>query len=146
MFRGVTYMNQLPVLIKKFPNGRQAMAVRTNGKTDLVTLVTALDLPHYSALLIISGGAGKMAAHDRLARLFATVGRMVRRCPGMIVLDGGTQAGVMQLMGEGLAGAGTASTHIGVLPAKAAMGADGLKAEDALEPHHSNFVLVDSEE
>ena len=57
--------------------------------------------------------------------------------------DGGTQSGVMQLMGEALAQSGYQVAHIGVLPAYADTGQVGVQAEDIMEPHHSAFVLVD---
>lgn len=139
-------MKRLAVLIKEFANGRKARAVRTNGKTDAAAIVAALKLSHPSGLLILSGGAGKMTHQDDLVSLFAAIGRLVAQHPGLVVIDGGTQSGVMQLMGEGLAGIARAGAHIGVLPAGADTGANGQKAEDNLEPHHSNFVLVDSKE
>jgi hypothetical protein len=139
-------MTRLPVLIKEFANGHKARAVRTNGKTDPAAVVAALNIPHPSGLLILSGGAGKMDHQDYLPPLFAAIGRLAAQHPGLIVIDGGTQSGVMKLMGEGLAGMAWAGAHIGVLPAGADIGRDGQKAEDDLEPHHSNFVLVDSKE
>jgi len=49
----------------------------------------------------------------------------------------------MQLMGEALDRAGGNVIHIGVLPAHAEAGPNGIFAEDVLEPHHSRFVLVE---
>ena len=62
-----------------------------------------------------------------------------------MVIDGGTRAGVMQLMGEALAQTDRSTTHIGVVPAMAKAGPNGTKAEEILDPNHSNFVLVESD-
>jgi len=131
-------MNQLTTFVKKFSNGRQALTVRTNGQADPAELVAALNLPQCTRLLLISGGAGNMSGQifTRLKRLFAVVGEVVAKVNGTVI-DGGTQSGVMQLMGEALSGAGSPITHIGVLPAYAEAGPKGLHAEDGMEPHHS---------
>ena len=52
----------------------------------------------------ISGGAAAMAPQtaSRLSELFAAIGAAVAGS-GSMVIDGGTRAGVMQLMGEALA-------------------------------------------
>jgi hypothetical protein len=140
-------MSKLTSFVKIFPNGHQALAVRAKPLTDPAEVAAALSLPHCSRLLIISGGAGAMASETvaRLADLFTMVSQAVAGY-GSIVIDGGTRAGVMQLMGEALAQTDQATTHIGVLPALAQAGPNGTTAEDILEPHHSNFVLVESDE
>lgn len=118
--------------------------MRTNGQADPAELVAALNLPPCTRLLLISGGAGNMSGQifTRLKRLFAVVGEVVAKVNGTVI-DGGTQSGVMQLMGEALSGANSPITHIGVLPAYAEAGPKGLHAEDVMEPHHSCFVLVE---
>ena len=80
-----------------------------------------------------------------LKNLFVAVGKMIVK-HGVTVVDGGTESGVMKLMGEALGQAGRKVTpHIGVLPAHAAVADDGTKAEDILDPNHSNFVLVEGD-
>ena len=136
-------MSQLPITIKNFANGHQALTVRTNGHIDPAAIVASLNLPACSRLLLISGGAGQMSPEmmEHLSDLFAVVGEVVAKY-NATVIDGGTQSGVMQLMGEALAKTGKSITQIGVLPAYAEAGPK-LQAEDILEPHHSNFVLVE---
>jgi hypothetical protein len=139
-------MNQLVKLVKKFPDGRQAPAVRVDRGVDPTILAVELELPKCWRLLMISGGAGHMSdeIYTRLEKMFAEVGKLVRD-DGITVIDGGTQYGVMQLMGQALRRAGAAVTHIGVLPAHAAADANGTPAEQFLEPNHSCFVLVESD-
>ena len=136
-------MGQLATAVKIFANGHQALTVRTNGRIDPAAIVDSLNLPPCSRLLLISGGAGNMSEEmmAHLSDLFAVVGQVVAKY-NATVIDGGTQSGVMQLMGEALAKTGKTVTHIGVLPAYAEAGPK-LQAEDILEPHHTNFVLVE---
>lgn len=137
-------MSQLKPFIKTFANGRRALTVRTNGQIDPAEIAAALKLPPCTRLLLISGGAGNMSGElfTRLRALFAEVGRVIAHYQGTVI-DGGTQSGVMQLMGEALAHAGSQVAHIGVLPAHADIGQAGLHAEDIMEPHHPYFVLVE---
>jgi hypothetical protein len=136
-------MSQLATAVKNFANGHRALSVRTNGQIDPAVIVASLKLPPCSRLLLISGGAGNMSEEmmAHLSDLFAVVGQVVAKY-NATVIDGGTQSGVMKLMGEALAKTGKNITHIGVLPAYAEAGPK-LQAEDILEPHHSNFVLVE---
>jgi hypothetical protein len=108
-------------------------------------LTAALNLPPSSRLLLISGGAGNIpeAISTRLINLFAEVGRLVRD-DSITVIDGGTEAGVMKMMGQALRQAGADVTHIGVCPAYADADGNGTPAEDGLDPNHSYFVLVES--
>lgn len=81
---------------------------------------------------------------DRLRPVFEAIAHIVTET-GATVIDGGTQSGVMKLMGEALARAGRTAPHIGVLPAFAEAEPGGTLGEDILEPHHSHFVLIDSD-
>lgn len=141
-------MAQPTTLIKSFPNGRRALSVRVSPETDAAEVIDALSLPRCRRLLMLSGGANNMSADkmSRLTALFAAIGQLIVQ-DGVTVIDGGTKSGVMKLMGEALGRAGrTKSPHIGVLPAHVTVGEDGTTAEDILEPHHSNFVLVEGDE
>jgi len=128
--------------IKTFNNGHHVLALRTDGNTLPNQITRALELPHCSALLMISGGAGRMSTEvfNRLVSLFDEVGKTVSR-NNITVIDGGTQSGVMKLMGQALSKFGRTNAHLGVVPAFAEAGS-GLVAEDILEPNHSGFVLV----
>jgi hypothetical protein len=83
------------------------------------------------------------ALRGRLAPLFSALASALVQA-NISVLDGGTRAGVMALMGQALAAAGRSAPYIGVLPAHATAGPGGAQGEDMLEPHHSHFVLVQS--
>jgi hypothetical protein len=70
---------------------------------------------------------------------------------GALVMDGGTQSGVMAMMGEAFAQAGRRSQLLGIAPAGKVTypggPSDANIADGApLEPNHSHFVLVESDE
>jgi len=74
-------MDKLSTEFKTFHNGHQALAVRTNGNIPPNQIVRALRLPHCSALLMISGGAGGMLTEVfvRLVALFDAIGQTVSK-------------------------------------------------------------------
>jgi hypothetical protein len=132
-------------LVKEFPNGGRALAVRVRPDADPAQVAEALELSGSRPLLILSGDAGAMSDVLRgcLSPLFsALAGGLVQA--DISVVDGGTRFGVMALMGQALAAAGRSAPYIGVLPARATTGPGGAEVEDLLEPHHSHFVLIQS--
>ena len=133
--------------VKEFANGNQAIAIRTSTEIDPALITQALELPVSSKVLLLIGGAGLMSEElvNRLSSIFAVVGETLVQ-EQAIVIDGGTQAGVMAMMGEALAKAGRTVPYIGVLPAHAEVEPGGPRAEDLLEPHHSHFVLIENDE
>jgi hypothetical protein len=139
-------MNHLTTFVKEFPND-QAIAVRTDAEVDPAAVAEALELPISSGLLLLSGGASLIPEEilNQLSPLFTVVGETLAQ-EQVTVIDGGTQAGVMALMGEALAKAGRTAPYVGVLPAHAEVEPGGPHGEDILEPHHSHFVLIESDE
>jgi hypothetical protein len=140
-------MNHLATFVKEFPNGQRAVALRTGVEADPASIAEALGLPVSSAVLLLSGGAGLMSEKmlNRLSALFVAVAEALAQ-EQVVVIDGGTEAGVMALMGQALAKAGRTAPYIGVLPAHAEVEPGGARGEDILEPHHSHFVLIESDQ
>jgi len=129
-----------------FPNGNQAQAVYVPAGVDGAAIAAALELPRPCAVLLLSGGASKMptAGVGRLRRLLAEGLARVAAEEGITIIDGGTQAGVMQMMGEARATVGGDFPLIGVCPAALVSwpgGPVGLNLVP-LEPHHTHFALV----
>src|SRR4051812_21421872 len=95
-----------------FENNRTATAVFPTAKTTAKEIVDALKLPEYSSVLLLIGGADNL--DDKIkARLSQLFGRGVARAAltvNAVIVDGGTQAGVMALMGEGVAARGYKSS------------------------------------
>ncbi len=111
------------------------------------------------ALITISGGASLMDqersldAHldKRLAQLFSRGIARTAAEIGADLIDGGSDSGVMAMIGQGVADRGYKSRLIGVMPAPLARYPGGAEIEAEfkenaceLEPHHSHFVLVDT--
>ncbi|NOY58807.1 MAG: hypothetical protein GXO75_07720 [Calditrichaeota bacterium] len=138
-------MYELETFKITFPGNRQALTLRAGVDCDPAELVSALKLPKAEGVILLVGGAG-FASPEALKRMSAFFDALaevlVRR--NITVIDGGTNAGVMALMGRALAEKGRRAPHIGVLPAKAQVDESGLLAEEIPEPHHSHFVLINS--
>lgn len=142
--------DQAAVGIKKaavlFENDNEAVAVFPRAKAKAEEVVTALGLkPHKAVIMILGGAAGiDEGVAQRLSQLF---GRGVARAAAdadAVIIDGGTQSGVMAMIGEGVAGRGYKSQLIGVAPAGMVTYPGGPAAAGTpLEPNHSHFVLVD---
>lgn len=131
-----------------FGDDRVATVVRTPYHADVERVMAALGLRPGRPALFISGGAGWMddkqieftreAVLDGLAPFAADY--------GVTVVDGGTQAGVMQLMGEAHHTHGYHFPLVGVAPIGAVC-FPGFDNPDGvtLDPDHTHFVLTDGE-
>src|SRR5882762_2814951 len=135
-----------------FPNGNRAQAVIAPIGTRAIDLVRALDFPQPRASILIAGGASKMdeQIHPNLMQLFVGIAHFAASFHALII-DGGTQTGVMALIGEGVAQQPSKPTLLGISPA-GRITYPG-KSESAterkmrpLEPNHSYFVLVEANE
>lgn len=124
--------------------GRHSLALLPETAVAATTIAAQLDLPAYRAVLAVVGSAGSLGPQllPRLRQLFEqTVARAAQQATAVLV-DGGTQAGVMALLGEAVAALGYATPLVGVAPAALVSYPQGPVTEVALEPHHSHFVLT----
>lgn len=126
---------------------RPATAVLPTRPTSAVEIIGALDLPPYRTVLMVVGSAGNLNPELRpvLGPLFDAVSQVAHEA-GAILLDGGTQAGVMALLGEAVARQGNRSALLGVTPAALVSYPGGPGGDTSLEPHHSHFVLTEGSE
>ena len=141
-----------------FPNGNQARAVflstGTRSQTLLESVLSSLGLPAFHNFMMIAGGAALMteAFYPNLTHLFTDGIAHLAASHTMLIIDGGTQAGVMQLMGTGVAEKGRRSPLFGISPAGRVrypgQRVYGNDDEDTaqLDPNHSHFVLVETDE
>ncbi len=95
------------------------------------------------------GGADSLDEKVSL-RLIQLFGRGIARAAADLkatIIDGGTEAGVMKMMGQGVADRGFKSTLIGVAPRElvAYPGSKGA-GTTPLDPNHSHFVLVEGQD
>ncbi len=131
----------------QFANGRAAKAVQVHNLNELPDALEALGLRRTVPTMVLIGGAGRLSAADLdcLHPLFTNVIAPVVESLGAGVVDGGTDAGVMRLMGQARAEVQGTFPLIGV----AAVGTVDLPGSPQtspssapLEPFHTHIVLV----
>ncbi len=126
-------------------NGLTASAIRVESDKDLSNAMEQLGFNNPRPTLVILGGAGKMSDTDlsRLRSLFVNVLAPLVEELGASVVDGGTDFGVMQMIGQA-AEISAQFALIGVTPVgKVALPNQPPPEEvSALEPNHSHFVLI----
>ncbi|MBW4441111.1 MAG: hypothetical protein KME10_07740 [Plectolyngbya sp. WJT66-NPBG17] len=133
----VTFSNQLDAAIA------QVMSV-----SGIPLALEAMELAErHRPVLVVIGGASKLgeADYQQVQRLFLDVLAPIAQKWQASVVDGGTDAGVMRLMGQARDAIDGTFPLIGVAPIGLARLPDQpLKSEDAipLEPYHSHFFLV----
>jgi hypothetical protein len=136
-----------------FENGNRAVVITAPRDIDLQTILEALDFAQPHALIMVFGGAKGLddSRKARVAELFNHAIAPAAAELGALIIDGGTQSGVMAMMGEAVARDGRRSHLLGIAPkgkitdpeiAGATAVADGAP----LEANHSHFVLVESNE
>jgi len=140
-------MHELETFIITLPGNRQVSAIRVGADCDPAELVSTLKLPKADGVMLLVGGAGFASSNvlERMSGFFNALAEVLVRL-NITVIDGGTDAGVMALMGRALLEKGRHAPHIGILPAKAQVDESGLLAEEIPEPHHSHLVFVDSDQ
>ncbi len=129
-----------------FSNGRVARAVRVEDTKELLHIPRELNLGSSRPVIVLVGGAGGLTDSDldRLRALFTDSLAPLAESLGAAMIDGGTDAGVMQLMGQARAAGAYHFPLIGVA-VEAMVTWPGLperKDTAPLEPHHTHFVFV----
>lgn len=135
----------------EFSNGLTAKALYPQAHADLTLTLEQLGLSSPRPVIVVVGGASKLSEVDRerLRSLFLTVLAPLAESLNAYVVDGGTDAGVMQMMGEARSHIGATFPLIGVTcVGLATLPNQPPPAEDAcaLEPYHTHFLLVPGSE
>ncbi|WP_100898595.1 hypothetical protein [Nostoc flagelliforme] len=130
-----------------FDTKQTALAIRVDQQAELPDALERIGLGGSRSVLVVVGGASNISEADfpRIKRLFTEVLAPIAESLGAYVVDGGTDAGVMQLMGEARTQIGAKFALIGVTPeSKVALPNQQEPAADLipLEPNHTHFVLV----
>ncbi|MGF1535181.1 MAG: hypothetical protein ACFB4J_01675 [Elainellaceae cyanobacterium] len=124
--------------------------LRVDSAAALPQALDAAGLERSRPTLVIIGGASKLRDADfaKVERLFVEVLTPLAEAKRLNVVDGGTDAGVMRLIGQARAAANGTFPLIGVAPvglvdlpeyrSNGAMSAD----VSPLEPHHTHCLLV----
>ncbi|WP_421654429.1 hypothetical protein [Leptothermofonsia sp. ETS-13] len=130
-----------------FPEGTTAIARLHETTEHLDLLLCELGLKGPCPVIVLVGGANGLRHYHiaRLHTLFVHVLAPLAESLGAVVLDGGTDTGVMRMMGNAHRQIKSTFPLIGVLPAGLATLPGELPPfPDAapLEPNHTHFMLV----
>lgn len=138
---------QMDVTVLEFGDGHTARVARLHRFADVAVAVDDLGLRGRRPVLVVVGGAAGLdeGGKRRLAVLFSDALIPVAVAGQAMVVDGGTDSGVMQLLGQARAAAGGSFPLVGVAAGeKVILPGDGAEPADRapLEPNHSHFMLV----
>jgi hypothetical protein len=129
--------------------GRSLRLVRLPARLDrpgLVARLRAAGLPTSVPVVVLVGGAGGLAEKERsvVASLFAAALVPVLEEVGAVLVDGGTDSGIMALAGRARRQSGAAGLHVGVVAAQTVRWPGAPADADAagLEPNHTHVVVV----
>jgi hypothetical protein len=132
----------------ELPAGRSARGVRVDADADLARAAEELGVGG-RAVLVVVGGASKMSGGERrrLASLFTEVLAPLAQRLHTTVLDGGTDTGVMSMMGSARDEGGWNFPLVGVIVEKLTNQSPQASVDAVdLEPHHTHFVFVPGSE
>jgi SLOG in TRPM, prokaryote len=136
-----------------FANGNRAVLITAPCDASARAILDALELASPRAVILLLGGTKGLADSRKahLATLFADGVASVAAELGALIIDGGTQSGVMAMMGEALAAHPGAYQLLGIAPAGKITYSGGPTDADVgdgapLEPNHSHFILVETDE
>jgi hypothetical protein len=138
---------RMDVTLLEFGDGHAARVARPRQLADVTAAVAALGLRGQGPVLVVVGGAAGLdeGGKERLFSLFSHALLPVAVAWQAVVVDGGTDSGVMQLLGRARAEAGASFPLVGVAAEKKViLPGDGAEPGDRapLETNHSHFVLV----
>lgn len=131
-----------------FQQGHKAIAIYVDSITSLSTALTQLGFEASRPTLVLIGGASGLTEHDadELKELFQNIICPLAEAAGWIVIDGGTDAGVMRLMGQAYQEMQCTFSLLGVVVQNKAIAPNSTEPVDQdaanLEPHHTHFLLV----
>ncbi len=128
-------------------DGQAVTAARVAASGELTGALKQLGLGGSYPTLVLVGGAGRMdpADFERLRPVFEEALVPVAQATNAVVVDGGTDSGVMRMLGQARARRGATFPLVGVAAAATvALEGDHSSHPDAapLEPNHTQFLLV----
>jgi hypothetical protein len=137
----------------RFPNDNRAVFVEASPKEDAADLIKALEIKKPATVLLLIGGADDLdpALNTKIEQLLEQGLARAAADTNALIIDGGTKAGVMELMGKVIALRGRVTPLLGVAPAGKVTYPGGPEAGSiadgaALDPNHSHFVLAEGDD
>ncbi|NEQ52783.1 MAG: hypothetical protein F6K11_22035 [Leptolyngbya sp. SIO3F4] len=137
-----------------FPNGQTAYILDVPSNFSHAESLNVLGLKEHSPSMVVIGGASEMSSESkmRVSQLFTKVLAPFAETNNITVFDGGTNAGIIQMMGQARRSIGGSFNLVGIAPkAHAKLPGHSLNLDVVLEnseeifdleQHHSHFVLV----
>ena len=136
-----------PIQTIRTTSGVTAQVALPAADTPVADTLHALGLTHPCPVIVAIGSAAEIEPH-LAARLAGLFGRSVIAAASeaeAIVVDGGTDAGIIAALGASTAGRANTPTLIGVAPRGKVILPNGDPAQGGrqhpLEPHHSHFIV-----
>jgi hypothetical protein len=147
---GLTTAPALDTFTIEFGDGKRARAVRTPQHANTQAITEALRLARACPALVIMGGAGKMDAEAMRTTRSSIEDGLSRFAEehNVAIIDGGTMAGVMGLLGFARQRRHYHFPLVGVAPESrvAYPGHNPPTRQADLDPNHSHFALVEGED
>jgi len=136
-----------------FANGSRAVVITAPCDASGTAILEAVEIASPRAVILLFGGAAGLdeSRKSHLATLFSDGVAAVAAELGALIIDGGTQSGIMAIMGEAVAASPGKVQLLGVAPKgkitnPEIVGTSKISDGAPLEPNHSHFVLVESNE
>ena len=148
--------SEIETIVRKnaitFENGNRAVVITAPRDASATAILAALGIASPRAVILLFGGAAGLddSRKTHLATLLADGVSPVAAELGALIIDGGTQSGVMAMMGEAVGRSKAAIQLLGIAPKgkitnPEIAGASKVSDGASLEPNHSHFVLVESD-
>lgn len=144
-------------VVVRVQNGEQRPGILASPEARIKRLRRNLRLKSRKGLVVFNGGTGELPADagQRLQKVLRDGLVRVADEDGLTLLTGGTDAGVFRILGRALDSRGRNGRVIGVAPSKLVAwqrpaadsetaAGDGSSGAVPLEPHHTDFVLVEA--
>lgn len=127
-----------------FRQGVNVTAANITDDKDIQEALTELQIPHPKTVIVLVGGAGGIGFWDKfpMRKAIRIIARLAEET-GSVVVDGGTQAGIMKEIGKQRKQNKFSFPLIGVVFDSLLMKEE---PESILDPNHTHFFLIPGED
>lgn len=124
--------------------GVNARAANISEDKEIQEALTQLEIPHPKPVIVLVGGAGGIGWWDQfpMSRAIRIIARLAEET-GSVVVDGGTQAGIMKEIGRQRKRNKFSFPLVGVVFDSLLMKEE---PESILDPNHTHFFLIPGED
>ena len=125
-------------------HGLNARAANIGDEKEIQEALAQLEVPHPRSVIVLVGGASGIGWWDKfpMARAIRIIARLAEETESVVV-DGGTQAGIMQEIGKQRKRNKFSFPLIGVVFDSLLMKEE---PESILDPNHTHFFLIPGED